>query len=610
MPIPEPEPEIFYEELLPIDGDFDYSSPGGETDFFEDLYDEDFDIGTYDEQFYSTMDAENKKAPNTKPQAPKPKPQPTKPIKTKKEDFPPVILPPVFLPSEGNHKDKKIADKHPPIILPPVYEDPDDEYEYENEDSYDMFPSSIFNDNNEDEDDFELFEIPLQYAPTPPKSKVQGAKPALPPVLAKPPYSKTYEDDYEVFKIPLEVTPPLNNVNAKVNVKPTYVTDDENEDEYEIFKIPLQVAPTPQNPKYPGAKPVLPPVLAKLQNPKNDGDDYEVFKIPLEVTPPPKNVNDNVDDENEEEYELFEIPLTVTPALQSYEKPVTTNPPSVSTNPLPQPPAQYRSPIPVNVPAKISPPVPNYPPMQPTNQPSSPQVQPSRPVSMNPSLLPYQARQMPSFRPLPINPSQLPSQPSRPMQPTSQSTPPAQSSSSTSPTPAATVYNQPALNFQQPIRNNLFSNLAVNKNFQPGTTVPTAPGRPPAFTGPGRIVPPSGHYRPSFEEPDFFDIQSHFGQTETEDSVSENLVQNNFQKLQQPAGNQDDGNDMYDMYLPPVEGNNVKNFADFFQQQSVPQQPQQAAQNQFSGNQRFQQTSPVQNNFRNTVANNQFQNQR
>ena len=532
MPIPEPEPEIFYEELLPIDGDFDYSSPGGETDFFEDLYDEDFDIGTYDEQFYSTMDAENKKAPNTKPQAPKPKPQPTKPIKTKKEDLPPVILPPVFLPSEGNHKDKKIADKHPPIILPPVYEDPDDEYEYENEDSYDMFPSSIFNDNNEDEDDFELFEIPLQYAPTPPKSKVQGAKPALPPVLAKPPYSKTYEDDYEVFKIPLEVTPPLNNVN------------------------------------------------------------------------------DNVDDENEEEYELFEIPLTVTPALQSYEKPVTTNPPSVSTNPLPQPPAQYRSPIPVNVPAKISPPVPNYPPMQPTNQPSSPQVQPSRPVSMNPSLLPYQARQMPSFRPLPINPSQLPSQPSRPMQPTSQSTPPAQSSSSTSPTPAATVYNQPALNFQQPIRNNLFSNLAVNKNFQPGTTVPTAPGRPPAFTGPGRIVPPSGHYRPSFEEPDFFDIQSHFGQTETEDSVSENLVQNNFQKLQQPAGNQDDGNDMYDMYLPPVEGNNVKHFADFFQQQSVPQQPQQAAQNQFSGNQRFPQTSPVQNNFRNTVANNQFQNQR
>ncbi len=229
MPIPEQEPEIFYEELLPIDGDIDYSSPGGEMDFIEELYDEDFELGTYEEQFYSMMDAENKKTLPTKPQPPKPtlpKSQPTKSVKTKKEDFPKVIIPSVFLPSEGNHKDKKIADNNPTIILP----NQNSQIKHKPLLSIPTLPQNNINKHDENE----TVEISLQVAPTRPKPKVTETKPASPLVLTKPPPLK----DYEVLKIPLEVTQPLKNVNAKVNTKSTLVTDDEKEDEYEIFENP------------------------------------------------------------------------------------------------------------------------------------------------------------------------------------------------------------------------------------------------------------------------------------------------------------------------------------------------------------------------------------
>merc|ERR1719354_593444 len=101
--------------------------------------------------------------------------------------------------------------------------------------------------------------------------------------------------------------------------------------------------------------------------------------------------------------------------------------------------------------------------------------------------------------------------------------------------------------------------LSVNP-FQFLTTLPSKPSRrmqKGSQSSPVNNQPTFNLQQPRFEQPDILDIQSQFGQTETEDnnpkdiftSKFENYVQNNFQYMQQPAQKPDQDKTLYDLHL-------------------------------------------------------------
>merc|ERR1719457_27168 len=288
---------------------------------------------------------------------------------------------------------------------------------------------------------------------------------------------------------------------------------------------------------------MLPPVH---ENPA-DKYDYEDSDEHLPIMLPPLYEHPNNEYENEESDEHSPI---ILPPVYEHPNNKYDYEDSDEHSPIILPPVyekpndEYEN---EEIPLTVNPTLQNYQVTETSQVPTNPPSPPSQSGSMKP-------REQP---PLSVNPfsflSTLPSKPSRRMQKGSQSSP---------------VNNQPTFNLQQP----------------------------------------------RFEQPDILDIQSQFGQTETEvnnpkdifTSKFENYVQNNFQHMQQPAQKPDQDKTLYDLYLPPATKNSEDNWADFFQERSVPQQQQQV----LAGNQGFRQTAPVQNNFRNNVAKNQFQNQR